>query len=71
LPPGIKQKSLSSNVKKKFYVLYITKKTVTLLYIEIADMLGISVKTINIYIAKALGLISEALKNNLKKIICE
>ncbi|MDR1089689.1 MAG: hypothetical protein LBL79_01325 [Prevotella sp.] len=52
-------------------MLYITKKTVTLLYIEIADMLGISVKTINIYIAKALGLISEALKNNLKKIICE
>ncbi|MDR1091663.1 MAG: RNA polymerase sigma-70 factor [Prevotella sp.] len=41
---------------------FILAKIEKLPYKEIADMLGISVKTINIHISKALWLISEALR---------
>lgn len=41
---------------------FILAKIEKLLYKDIAEILGISVKTINIHVAKALELISEALK---------
>lgn len=41
---------------------FILAKIEKLLYKEIAEILGISVKTINIHVAKALDLISEGLK---------
>lgn len=49
---------LPSRCKQVFVLAKIEK----LLYKDIADILGISVKTINAHVAKALGLISEALK---------
>lgn len=49
LPPRCKQVFVLAKIEK-------------LLYKDIADILGISVKTINAHVAKALGLISEALK---------
>lgn len=54
LPPKCKQ-------------VFILAKIEGLAYKEIAQMLQISVKTINIHIAKALALISSELKNNIKK----
>lgn len=49
LPPRCKQVFVLAKIEK-------------LLYKDIADILGISVKTINTHVAKALRLISEALK---------
>lgn len=49
LPPRCKQVFVLAKIEK-------------LLYKEIAELLGISVKTINIHVAKALQLISEGLK---------
>lgn len=43
---------------------FVLAKIERLPYKEIADFLGISVKTINIHVAKALEAISSALKNN-------
>ncbi len=49
LPPRCKQVFVMAKIEK-------------LLYKDIADILGISVKTINVHVAKALEMISEALK---------
>lgn len=41
---------------------FVLAKIEKLLYKDIADLLGISVKTINVHVAKALEMLSEALK---------
>lgn len=54
--------NIINNLPPRCKQVFILAKIEKLLYKEIADLLGISVKTINIHVAKALELISEGLK---------
>lgn len=54
--------NIINNLPPRCKQVFVLAKIEKLLYKEIADLLGISVKTINIHVAKALELISEGLK---------
>lgn len=54
--------TIINNLPPRCKQVFVLAKIEKLLYKDIADILGISVKTINVHVAKALELISEALK---------
>lgn len=59
--------NIINNLPPRCKQVFVLAKIEKLLYKDIADILGISVKTINVHVSKALELISEALKNNSEK----
>ena len=59
--------NIINNLPPRCKQVFVLAKIEKLLYKDIADILGISVKSINVHVSKALELISEALKNNSEK----